>query len=322
MGISTLLDVVIGLAFIFTIFSLLASGAYEVGARALATRSKHLWSALHDLLDGGPTAMNAWGRAKGVVSGDQRPTVGSGGDRWTDRLYENPLVRKLDDTLTFEKARLSHIDAEDFSRAILDEVWKKATEAADAPPADIGEAIAIVKNLPGASPFLDDLQIIARQLGNDVDRVKTEVSRWFDSRMDAVSKAYRKNSRWWLFIIGLLVAGVFNVDAINATAELYNDEALRQAVATQAAAVVAECQSTDDSDAKAPVSDPGVIECIDTEVGKVANALSLPVGHEGGFKITGLGLLGWIVAAAALAQGAPFWFDTLSRLSGLKKSLG
>ena len=31
--------------------------------------------------------------------------------------------------------------------------------------------------------------------------------------------------------------------------------------------------------------------------------------------------IGWIIAAAALAHGAPFWFDALGRVSGLKKSL-
>lgn len=321
MGISVLLDVVVGLVFIFLIFSLLASGAYEIGARALATRAKHLWSALYDLLDGGPSTVTKAERAMGVVSGDKRPDTSSDGGRWTDRLYRNPLIKELDDTLTFQKTRLSHIDAEDFSRALLQEVWDKAAEISGAEPSNIGDAITKAREELSNAPFLDDLEIFAHQLNNDLDRVKDEVSRWFDSRMESVSRSYRKNSRWWLFAIGLLVAVVFNVDAIHATSELYRDDALRQAVATQAANVVQECQARDGDGQVKPASDAKVIECVDEEVGNVAGTLSLPIGFENGFEITLLGALGWIVAAAALAQGAPFWFDALSRLSGLKKQL-
>jgi hypothetical protein len=297
---------------------------------------------LYDLLDSEGRDLSALARAKGVVTGDRRPRVEPGNDKWTEKLYAHPLINKLDDTVTFEKARLSHIDAEDFSRALLDIVWEEATvrvaDGNDIPPANIGDAISRVKaDFDGASPFLDDLEVFARQLNNDMDRVKDQVSSWFDSRMENLSKSYRKNSRWWLFLIGLVVAGVFNVDAISATSELYSDDALREAVAAQAVAVVTECTNVEDEtvtngevdldsgaseDAQpAAVTDPEVIECVDREVGKVAELLSLPVGHQGGFNLSFAGVIGWIIAAAALAQGAPFWFDALGRLSGLKKSL-
>lgn len=35
---------------------------------------------------------------------------------------------------------------------------------------------------------------------------------------------------------------------------------------------------------------------------------------------SGLKALGWIITAAALSLGAPFWFDTLGKLASLRKA--
>jgi hypothetical protein len=49
---SGLLDVVLGLIFLFLIFSLVVSGVNEAATRVLAWRSRHLWRALRELLEG------------------------------------------------------------------------------------------------------------------------------------------------------------------------------------------------------------------------------------------------------------------------------
>ncbi|MFT7649985.1 MAG: hypothetical protein ACI8Y4_004750 [Candidatus Poriferisodalaceae bacterium] len=73
MGVSVVLDVVIGLVLVFFVFSLVASGIHEAETRMLATRSKQLWRALGTLLDGeirrvrGMDAAGTRGRAAEVA---------------------------------------------------------------------------------------------------------------------------------------------------------------------------------------------------------------------------------------------------------------
>lgn len=118
---SNLLDVVIGVAFIFLSFSLLVSAVHEGGSRALGTRSKNLWKSLHDLLDSSALAeqISTRKRTLDAVKGlngarDWRPRpLAEATELWTEKLYRHPLIRKLDDTKTLSKARLSHIEADD-----------------------------------------------------------------------------------------------------------------------------------------------------------------------------------------------------------------
>jgi hypothetical protein len=118
-----------------------------------------------------------------------------------------------------------------------------------------------------------------------------------------------------MFLIGVIVAVGFNVNALHATQELYRSEALRDAVAEQAIGVVEACEA-EEADA--------VDACVDREVANVAEKVELPVWWtDGGIgEEADLGsAIGWLIAAGALSMGATFWFDTLRRLSGIRQSL-
>jgi hypothetical protein len=353
---SNLLDVVIGLAFIFLVFSLLVSAVHEAGSRALGTRSKNLWNSLHELLDASSLGHQVPRKARttGAILGltrqrDKRPTpvyrsqdqAEAAAGYWTDQLYRHPLVRKLDDTRSLTRSRLSHIEPNDFSRALLDLVLTKggSTNSADTPTAtdpqvaaeetagtqaaiDIRQAIAVLKATGSSAPFLKDLEVLARQTQGDVERLKIEVDQWFDARMDALSRAYRKRTRWWLFALGLVVAVGFNVEALHATQALYREDALRDAVAAEATQIVNECGTTQGTSTAPSGTGTGAAtsqSCLDTKLGDASQRLQLPVGWKR-FSFTWLTPIGWLITAAALAQGGPFWFDLLRQLTGIRKN--
>ena len=52
--------------------------------------------------------------------------------------------------------------------------------------------------------------------------------------MAAASAWYRKQTRWFLFLAGIVLAGALNVDALHAATTLYRDDQARAAVVSLA----------------------------------------------------------------------------------------
>jgi hypothetical protein len=298
MDFSGALDTAIGLIFIFLVFSLIVSGIYEAGARLVESRSRLLWRSLRELL------------AEKPDRGDQRPSITDpAGDSLTNRLKAHPLIRQLEGrryTKRFEKTRVSHIPPTDFSRALVDILVPAGDEATSV--AALRQAISETPD-----PIKRSLLPIASDAAATLDEVRQGIGEWFDTRMQAASRIYKRNTRWIMVVVGFVVVLAFNVDALGATQELYRDDAARTAIAEQAVGIVDACakQGTGES---IMVDQEKVATCAQNEIDKIESGLVLPVGWvEGREAIDGWHVLGWLVAAIAVAQGAPFWFDLLRR---------
>jgi hypothetical protein len=293
-------DVVIGLLFVFLVFSLVVSGIYEAGARLLASRSRLLWSSLRSLLDGD------------TEKGDRRPLVGAPSDlSLADELYAHPLIRQLEvrrSTEMFKKSRLSHVPATDFGRAIVDVLVPAGTDATS-----VQQVRTAINEASIPDSVKRSLLPIASDSAATLDQVRTDIGDWFDSRMAAASRLYRRNTRWIMVCIGFVVVLGFNVNALGVTEELYQDDAMRVAVAEQATGIVDTCAS------EQPDRDK-VNDCARVEVAKIEGQVALPVGWgQDRRDIDGWHVLGWLIAGVAVAQGAPFWFDLLRRGSRLRR---
>lgn len=68
---------------------------------------------------------------------------------------------------------------------------------------------------------------VAQTTEEQIGKLRTALSGWFDSQMTALSTSYRTRTRVWSFVIGLSVAIFFNVDAIGVGTELYGNENVR-----------------------------------------------------------------------------------------------
>lgn len=290
---SGVLDVVIGVIFVFLVFSLIVSGVGEVINKGFALRSRHLWRTIRKLLDD---------EGKNLRS-DQRPAASPTPSSWTDRLYVHPLIRQLEGRLPTARSRLSTIPATDFSRALIDLIVNGGTATMATVRAAIGE-------LPGGESLKKPLEAIAREAGEELVRFREGVGGWFDARMESLSAAYKRHVRWILLGVAIVVVVIFNVDAIGAANTLHRDEALRTAVSAQAVALSGTCKDKTGSE---------LTSCIQQEVGKVTDSIRLPVGWPDPDGIDAWQVLGWAIAAIAISQGAPFWFDALRKASGLKQ---
>ncbi len=152
-----------------------------------------------------------------------------------------------------------------------------------------------VKSLKGAEKALVDF------------RENTES--WFNSTMVQATDLYRKRTQTFAFFISLALAVIFNVDSIYIVKQLWLQPTLRDAL-------VAQAQNVSPGDTTN-----------NQAIGNLAqNKLSLPIGWtpENTPAVTDpfgnfiLKSFGFIISGAAASLGAPFWFDILNKLLGLK----
>ena len=157
---------------------------------------------------------------------DQRTT--------SQKLFAHDLINGLDSTAKRGRTRLSHIEPDVFSRALLDVISGNETlEDTRAARRAIG-ALA-------SSRLKNELTAVARHAGDDIRKLRDDLGRWFDTHMEALTLAYRRRTRWWLFLVGLIVAVGFNVDAIRVTNGFYEDAALRALVMVEAESLADDC---------------------------------------------------------------------------------
>jgi hypothetical protein len=316
----SMIDVGIGVILLFLVASLLASAVVETVGGFFHRRSKNLW----DTID--------------LMLGKAKPGDGDEARLLVDTIYRQPFVTKLVQPKAQpfyptngasnkpspgafrsyasgldggeRKRRFhgpQHIDAKDFANAFI---------AAVAPGGGADVTIAALTHAiePLPDTVKQPLGAVLARAGNDVLAARTAVETWYADHMRAVSVWYRRQTRYFLFCAGLVLAVIGNLDAIGLTRTLYRDKAVREAVVAEARTIEA---ST--STCRASGTAAAQVSCVRNDLG---GAVGLPVGWGGIDRTAGawaLRLFGWILVAGAVTLGAPFWFDLLGRALAHRK---
>lgn len=224
----------------------------------------------------------------------------------------------------------SYVSAQAFARSLLDLLVPDG--AGRATTATIADHI---DRLPTAVPARDALLALLRDAGDDVATFRRAVEQWYDEQMGRVSGWYKRWAQRRLLIAGAVLAVVMNVDSIAIARALYQDEPVRTAVVAQAVSAQG-CPSGTESDPQACLSkQQDVLRKLSLPLGWNVAAATTECRRPGqgaacwpgqlweavagaGFGGILLKLLGWLLAAAAVSFGAPFWFDSLSKLGSLR----
>jgi hypothetical protein len=343
------LDVVIGLAFVYFILSLALSSVTETISSLFQVRWKKLQQGLRELFE------NAGGDA-------------AEGKKLWDTFQKDPRIRALwKQTGTLGARGPSYIPSRVLALTLLDTlaplddspaVGRRQSDAAKGKQmardhdlvARAERAVGSVKNPLLQKWLLDALTEV------DVDREKllASLESSFDGVMSRVSGWYKRYAAIVVAVLAFIAAAALNVDSYAIGTRLWKDDAVRAAIANQAANVTAaQCPppaagtgggggASGASGAGGATGSTGAsggggvsgasgasgaskfsleraTDCITS-----LRALSLPIGWGKDNRPTGWGWLskpfGIIVTAFALMLGAPFWFDTLSRLARLRST--
>jgi hypothetical protein len=357
---STILDVAIGMVFVYLLLSLICSAANEIIERYSKKRAKDLEEGLREML-----------RSDDLVK----------------RLYEHPLVYSL-----FPKPYApggknlpSYIPARNFALALMDIAAPSgATGATGAglqtsPPtslANLRPAIAANDKLPKEIKQAL-LTFVDASLDNPA-KIRENIEGWFDSSMDRVSGWYKRRSQLIVLLIGLGLAILLNVDSVALVRSLATNRAMRDSLVA-AAQEYAKSSATPSpspspttspkgqgspspspspksaagaSPSVSPASSPAASavatvsptpspsptpacdtpECrVDRNLTRI-KSLGLPIGwtREVGdprslYGVSWQGwsmrILGWLVTALALSLGAPFWFDLLNKFIVIRSTV-
>lgn len=328
---SSVLEVAIGMVFIYLLMSLICSALNEIIESLLKNRATDLESGIRDIF-------NQMGGGNLVSQFYNHPLINGLFHGLYQRAADTPITRL--DYLSSSNLP-SYIPARNFSLALIDVVLHPpATQEELIRPDDQarGGAVANPLNTPvnvtvlpatmesiraGIGRNIGDTEVgralraLAEQSGNNAEVFRENIEAWFNSTMDRVSGKYKRRTKWIIFWMGLALTVLLNVNSITIAGRLASDATLRSAIVAQA-------------EGFSPGSGQEAREAF-KENRAILEGLGLPIGWQGGFKPFPspfdpwnhllLPLLGWLMTAAAISLGAPFWFDLLNKFMVIRSTV-
>lgn len=210
----------------------------------------------------------------------------------------------------------SYVPTRVLAQALLDTFAPADPSSHVSPLARAKESLAVVEN-PVVRRWLQDAVAEAEAgWGEKGEKVIASLERSFDQVMDRVSGWYKRTATIWILVFAAAIVGTANLDSLAIGQRLWKDDALRTAVVAQASGLTSESACPDGQEGETALD--RAARCVDD-----VKRLGLPVGWNdvttphSAFEALGKAL-GLLITVFALTLGAPFWFDTLSKLSRLR----
>jgi hypothetical protein len=315
---SNIIDVAIGLVFIFLLLSLICSAAHELIEMLLKERAANLEKGIQELAGSDPKDFVSKLYSHGLINSLYAGKYEGEAKSLFTRLYKR-YIKGQD--------LPSYIPSKNFALALID---LEKTGA----------------DLPGN--IKDALQAFRRVAGQDVSVLQQHIEAWFNSSMDRVSGWYKRRSQWIVLVLGLAAAVAVNADCIAIAKRLSTNSNLRKSVeqlaestikdmpapaASQPAGAGSQTTDTANPTPNAPSGSNGQLDAtaalhqIQQHLSTL-DALGLPVGRDYSLKspsqlwtATRAHWLGWLITALAVSLGAPFWFDMLNKIMVVRSTV-
>jgi hypothetical protein len=281
---SEILEVAVGIGFLYLLLSLMCSAITESLARAFAMRSSTLRSGVRNLL-GDPYG-------KGLAK----------------QVYDHPLIKGLYrqgwfDSLIGRDGKPSYISPRTFALALFDTL---ASTDQVHNSRDFEGVRGKVGNIQQNADLKRALLVCMNDADGDLGRARANVERWFEEAMERVTGWYKRKMQLIIVCVAAVMSLALNVDSFSVTNALWNDAALRDSVVAAA-----------QRDTGQPLG--GDLDVIEERLG----GLGLPLGWSAapeGFVAWSAKVVGLLFTTVALSLGAPFWFDLLNRFMGVGSS--
>lgn len=322
---SLVLDVVIGLVFVYFILSLLCSVMIEGFASLRKWRPKMLFAGIEELIKTDVAYKDA--NKESIL----------------DKLKRNPL---------FLGETPSYISPRTFVLALLGSlrdhpgINQTATDLKTLKLDSVKDIKQLVEALPQNSYIRQALVPLLDSAKDDLAKAMAGMEKWYEEAMDRVSGWYKRWSQLCALGLGLLVALALNANTFQISKTLYIDQTIRTTLvaAGQEAAKTGFPGRTEDKaeaardflektiklpvpQAKEGKGEPSksVPEKVSKPGAEKPPLLSLPLGwpdfcillsRKGIFDI--YNFLGIFLTALMVTLGSNFWFDLLNRLINLR----
>ena len=330
-----ILDLVIGMIFIFFLLSIICSSAVELWLSIRRTRATTLAQWLKAIFN--LQALDAHGVP--MLGKDGKPVVVG------QAIIDDCMITALSP----RGKSNSYLSAENFVTALLDKVSvadplkdKEAQEAKDKfgfipPPESLEEYISRIKQTKVISAELQrtflqfayearkaasapkDL-IPAQNITNNISSpIKSELEifrdrleQWYDMNSDRLTGTLKRKALPITIIAAILITIGLNVDTVEISRYLYINKEVAAKLAESVDNYVKTHQQITQTSA------PELRASLDTL--KVMLPSELPLGWEKNKKDWKHHVWGWIATILAIIMGAPFWFDILNKIANLRNT--
>ena len=299
---STVLDVVIGLVFVYLLLAILCTAANEWLATLTRTRAKFLQKGIRQLLDNQP------------LHDDPGPSA------FIKAFYKHPVVKGM----MKDGKHPTYLSSSAFATVVVDLLTDKEADAAN--PVSMNELVAGIPD----GDVKKALSALAQFSRREAKPVADALEGWYNDAMDRVSGWYKRRVQTWTIVIALAITIVANADTIYIGRRLWTDPVLRSAVVEEAKAraqkprpeVMVEYEDEGDPTkptVTAPANEAKELSPQEREL------LGQLMGWRGVLKgNTWLDwlerLFGWLLTVLALSMGAPFWFDLLNKFMNVRSA--
>ncbi len=282
-----MLNVLLGVTFIFLMLSLICSAAVEAIEIVIKKRAKAL----------------------------QETLVGLLGDQGAKDFYAHALIQAL-----YKEGgrRPSYIPTRTFVVALLEGVLHRGARGS------VEDLERKVQSLPPQAARLKEaLQALIASADGDLARLQTGIADWFNASMERVSGWYKRRTQVIVFCIGLVFAAAYNIDTIQVVNQLSRDSAVRAALvaAAEDQQRTGVLPGSDAGSAEERLEEQvkvlgnlglplGWSSGADTSEAPLADIRRPPTTFMGWV----LKVLGLVLTGLAVSLGSPFWFDVLNKV--------
>ncbi len=317
-----MLEILIAICLIYALFAGMVSSLTELVSQMLSMRGRVLFEGIVLMLEGND--QHQW------MPGFLKPFFIKSTSR-VEELYQHPIIDSLSPT---GSSRPSYISPQIFSAALVqvlshDGSWIGLHRTLDDRTTWLGKLLG---------PMLDEA-------AGDLEKFKVKVEAHFNAVSDRTSGWFKRRTQVAMFVIGSILAVLFNVDSIHIFQHLEKNHDNVQVLVTQADKILMLQQVERRTIAADPIAENvGVNEVAAQEL-KVSvenlgkqiedfKQLGLPIGWYSTQAQTKAGptmqeyivsqllepmkWIGWLITALAGVLGAPFWFDALSKLFAIR----
>jgi len=232
---SGIIDIVIGLVFIYLLYSLLTTIIQEIIASHFGFRGKMLERAIFRMLED-DNKFNS--RFKSVFYLFKKSGNGGVKDSASGVFYNHPLIKFLGESDC--RNRPSYLNRDCFSKVIVDLLRGEQVKPEDDVTALIQKSLDDQRTNWGNAKISTEthsfLKSIWADAKGDVPKFRKNLENWYDETMDRASGWYKKHTQFVLFFVGLTISIVFNVDTLKIIERLEKDPKLREQLVQQAGA--------------------------------------------------------------------------------------
>lgn len=304
---SIILDVAIGLVFIYVLYSLFATIINELLATVFSMRAQKLKYAIKRMLT------------------DNKENKES---QLGEKLFKEFITHPLNTYMSTEiiKRSPSYISSGNFSKILLDILNGYDLNDDEIKSKNIIKKLESLGKDPNKEKWQSDtIKLIGsflKDAGSDIDKFKKYIEKWFNDMMDRVSGWYKRQTQYIILAIGFVIALSFNVNTLEIAKRLSTDKIAREQLVQMATNYVIDRQLFVKDSVVAKRLDSLVIRAdslFKADIEPVNQIINIGWNSWGDFWGDFLyNIIGCLITALAISLGAPFWFDLLNKFIKLR----